>query len=59
MRLRYTVIGARMSHRKWRETKQQLILWPDLALLGCSLVPLHFQCDILTLIKVALSYHYF
>ena len=33
-----TVIGAKMSHRKWRETKQQLIWWPDLALLGCSLV---------------------
>ena len=23
-------------HKKWRETKQQLIWWPDLALLGCS-----------------------
>ena len=27
-------------------TKQQLILWPDLALLGCCLVSLHFLCDI-------------
>ena len=35
-----------MSHRKRRETKQQLILWPDLALLGCCIVSLHFQCDI-------------
>ena len=41
-----------MSLRKWRETKQQLIWWPDLALLGCSLVSLHFQCDILAPITV-------
>ena len=47
-----TVIGARMSHRKWRETKQQLISWPDLALRGCSLVSLHFQYDILAPITV-------
>ena len=25
----------RISHRKWRETKEQLIWLPDLALLGC------------------------
>ena len=43
-----------MSHRKWRETKQQLIWWPDLTLLGCSLVSLHFQCDILAPITVTL-----
>ena len=47
-----TVIGARMSQRKWTVTKQQLIWWPDLALLGCSLVSLHFQCDILAPIMV-------
>ena len=41
-----------MSHRKWRETKQQLICWPDLALLGCCSVSLHFQCDILAPITV-------
>ena len=41
-----------MSHRKWRETKQQLIRWPDLALLGCCLVSPHFQCDILATITV-------
>ena len=35
-----------MSHRKWRETKQQLIRLPDLALLDCCLVSLHFLCDI-------------
>ena len=35
-----------MSHRKWRETKQQLMWWPDLALLGWCLVYLHFLCDI-------------
>ena len=35
--------------RKWRETKQQLIWWPDLALLGCCcLVSIHFLCDILS-----------
>ena len=42
--LPYTGIGARMSYRKWRESKQQLIWWPDLALLGCCFVSLHFQC---------------
>ena len=47
-----TVLVARMSHRKWRETRQQLIWWPDLALLGCCLVSLHFQCDILATITV-------
>ena len=47
-----TVIGARMSRRKWRETKEQLIWWPDLALLGSCLVSLHFQCDILGTITV-------
>ena len=44
-----------MSHRKWRETKQKLIWWPDQALLGCSLVSLHFQCDILAPITVLLG----
>ena len=38
----------RMSHRKWRETKQQLIWWPEVALLGCCLVSLNFLCDILS-----------
>ena len=47
-----TVIGAMMSHRKWREIKQQLIWWPDLALLGWCLVSLHCQCDILAPITV-------
>ena len=32
-----------MWHRTWRETKQQLILLPDLALLGYCLVSLHFR----------------
>ena len=53
-----TVSDPRMSHRKWRETKQQLIWWPVLALLGCSLVSLHFQCDILAPITVnSLRFH--
>ena len=38
----------RISHRKWRETKQQLILLPDLALLGRCFVSLLFLCDILS-----------
>ena len=42
-----TVNVCRMSHRKQREIKQQLIRWPDLALLGCSLLSLHILCDIL------------
>ena len=36
----------RMPHRKYRETKQHMIWRPDLALLGCCLVSLHFLCDI-------------
>ena len=38
---------SRMSHRKWRESKQQLTSWPDLALPGCCLVCLHILCNIL------------
>ena len=38
----------RISHRKWRETTEQLIWLPDLALLGCSLVSLLFLYDILS-----------
>ena len=45
---RYTGPPVRMSHRKWRETKQQLSWLPDLALLGCCLLSLHFLCDILS-----------
>ena len=47
-----TVIGARMSYRKWRENKQHLIWWPELVLLGCCLVSLYFRCDILAPIPV-------
>ena len=43
-----TGIIDRMSYRKWRETKQQLRWWPDLSLLGCCLVSLHFLCNILS-----------
>ena len=31
-----------MPHKRRRKTKQQLIGWHELALLGCSLVSLHF-----------------
>ena len=51
-----TVIGARMSHRKWREIKQHLIWWPDLSLPGCCLISLHFQCNILAPITVQLMF---
>ena len=50
-----TVNVCRMSHRKWRETNQQLIRLPDLALLGCSLLSPHFLCGILTTHPVTLS----
>ena len=50
----YTVIGARMSHWKWRETKLQ----PNRARPGhqisCCFVSLHFLCDILAPITVEL-----
>ena len=46
------MIGARMSNMKWMETKQQLILWPDLTVFGCCLLSLHFQGDILAPIMV-------
>ena len=42
-----TVNISRMSHRKWRESEQQLTSWLDLALPGCCLVCLHILCDIL------------
>ena len=45
--LETTVNVCRMSHRKWREIKRQLIRLPDLALLGCSLLSIHIQGDIL------------
>ena len=41
------MLERRLSHRKWRKTKQKLSWWPDLALHGCCLVSLHFLCDIL------------
>ena len=36
-----------MSHKKWRETKQQLIWFPNVVLLGCCLVSHHFHYNIL------------
>ena len=33
-----TVEARKMSHKKWRETHQQLTWWPDVALLDCCLV---------------------
>ena len=50
-----TLSVRRMSYRKWRGTNQQLIWWPDLAVVGCCLVSLHFLCDILSGRLVAIS----
>ena len=42
-----TVLECRMSHRKWRETKQQPSRARSGNKLSCCLVSLHFLCDIL------------
>ena len=42
-----TVNVCRISHLKWRESKQQLIRLLDLTLLGCILVSFHILCVIL------------
>ena len=42
-----TVIGRRLSHMKWRETKQQLGWRSDMAALGCCLVSVYFLFNIL------------
>ena len=47
-----TVIGARMSHWKWRETKQHPSRARSGHQISCSLVSLHFLCDILAPITV-------
>ena len=47
-----TVIGARMSHWKWRETKQHPSRARSGHKISCSLVSLHFRCDILAPIPV-------
>ena len=46
-KLHSTVNVCRISHRKWRESKQQLIRLLDLTLPGCILVSFHILCDIL------------
>ena len=53
--LHSTVNDCRMSHRKWREHKQQLIRLPDLALPGCILVSFHILCDMLLTFTVWLK----
>ena len=42
-----TACGHRMSHRKWKETKQQPSMLPGPAVPGCSLVSFHFLWAIL------------
>ena len=43
---------CRISHRKWRQSKQQLIRLLDLTLPGCILVSFHILCDILQTVTV-------
>ena len=50
-----TVIGTRMSHWKWRETKQHPSRARSGHQIGCSLVSLHFLCDILAPITVQMK----
>ena len=47
-----TVIGARMSHWKWRETKLQPSRARSGHQISCCFVSLHFLCDILATITV-------
>ena len=47
-----TGIGARMSHRKWRETKQHPSRTSSGHQVSCFLFSLHFLCDILAPIPV-------
>ena len=44
----YTVLVLRMTHRKWRETKQQPSMLPGPAVTGCCLVYFHFLWVILS-----------
>ena len=53
---RCTVIGARMSHWKWRETKQHPSRARSGNQISCCLVSLHFLCDILAPITVVLQF---
>ena len=52
IRSQSTVIVARMSHWKWRETKQQPSRARSGHQISCCLVSLHFLCDILATITV-------
>ena len=47
-----SVIGARMSHWKWRETKQHPSRARSGHQISCCLFSLHFLCDILAPITV-------
>ena len=53
----YDLLERRMSHMKWRKTKQHPSLQPDQALLCCCLVSFHFKCDILRSSKVFQSHY--
>ena len=50
--LTHTVIGARMSHWKWRETKLQPSSARSRNQISCSLVSHNFLCDTLAPITV-------
>ena len=56
--LRSTVISARMSHWKWRETKLQPSRARSGHQISCCLVSLHFLCDILAPITVMARYQF-
>ena len=48
----YTKIVARISHWKWRETKQQPSRARSGHQISCCLVSYNFLCDILAMITV-------
>ena len=52
----FTVIVTRMSHWKWRETKQQPSRARSGHQISCCLVSLHFLCDILATSTVDMSH---
>ena len=52
---RCTVIVARMSHWKWRESKQQPSRARSGHQISCCLVSLHLLCDILSTITVIIT----
>ena len=48
----YNGPAAKLSHRKWKETKQQPGTAGSGNILCCCLVSLHFMCDTLSIHSV-------